>query len=79
MLKLDDGTLPTSSLNLYNANGSTPPQFSGLASSTANDLPKSEALQSGKQISEVMYFFSLSIIYNYISMFLVNIDALANF
>lgn len=53
MMKLDDRTLPALNLNLYNANGSTPPKVSGVASLPANTVPKSEAQDSGKQISEL--------------------------
>lgn len=52
MIKLDNRTLPMASLNLYNANGSTPPQPPEAASLPASTVPKSEAQESGKQISQ---------------------------
>ncbi|XP_024020348.1 cleavage stimulating factor 64 isoform X2 [Morus notabilis] len=53
MIKLDNRTLPVASLNLYNANGSTPPQPPEAASLPASTVPKSEARESGKQISQL--------------------------
>ncbi|XP_062099555.1 cleavage stimulating factor 64 isoform X2 [Humulus lupulus] len=51
--KLDDGTVPVTNLNSYNANGSTPSQVSAAASILANAVPKSDDAQiPGKQISQ---------------------------
>lgn len=69
MIKLDNRTLPMASLNLYNANGSTPPQPPEAASLPASTVPKSEAQESGKQISQVMFFSCLSVFHNHISEF----------
>lgn len=70
MRKLGDGTVPGSSSSKYNiGNGSTStkPQLSGMASSSMNATPRSEAQHSETQISQVTYIFFLCVFHNHVS------------